>query len=87
MNVVVHTDLSKAAKSDDLNDTVDYVVVFDIVRREMSIRSKLIEHVAKRILDELRKAYPHVREFVVHVIKHRPPMNGDVDQVSVELHG
>jgi len=87
VHVAIHTDLRKSCSTDELSDTVDYVAVQDIVREEMLIRSKLIEHVAARILSRLRTTFPFVKEFVVHVIKHRPPMNADVDRVSVELRG
>jgi dihydroneopterin aldolase len=36
--------------SDDLNDTVDYVLLNKIVVEEMEIRSHLLEHVAQRII-------------------------------------
>ena len=43
VDVSVETDFTDAVKSDDLNDTVNYVQVCEIVKREMAIRSKLIE--------------------------------------------
>lgn len=74
-----------AEVSDELRDTVDYCVVFETVKREMAVRSKLIEHVAKRIVVELRKDYPTVEKFEVKVTKINPPMNGDVREVSYEI--
>jgi dihydroneopterin aldolase len=41
------TDLRKSCLSDDLNDTVDYVLLNKIVVEEMEIRSHLLEHVAQ----------------------------------------
>ena len=55
----------------------------DIVRKEMAIRSKLIEHVAKRIYDRVIRAFPKLIETKVKVTKLLPPMNGPVDKVSV----
>ena len=49
VNVQLKGDFSAAAKSDNLNETADYVLVYKIVKEEMAIRSKLIEHVAERI--------------------------------------
>lgn len=77
----------QAEISDELSDTVDYCVVFETVKREMAIRSKLIEHVAKRIADGLRNDYPAVDKFEVKVTKINPPMNGDVREVSYEISG
>jgi 7,8-dihydroneopterin aldolase/epimerase/oxygenase len=87
VDVRIETDFSRAAENDDLNDTVDYCVVYDAVKSEMAIRSKLIEHAAKRIVDSLRKKYPPVKLFSVSVTKINPPMNGVVDSVTVVWEG
>ncbi|HEU4718679.1 MAG TPA: dihydroneopterin aldolase [Bacteroidia bacterium] len=87
VDVSIETDFSKAAESDDLSETVDYCTVNEIVRTEMTLPSKLIEHVAKRIADHLRKKFPAVKLFRVTVTKINPPMNGAVDSVSVVVEG
>ena len=38
INVEVKTNLDKSAKTDNLNDTVDYVAIYTIVFEEMKIR-------------------------------------------------
>jgi len=45
--------LDTSAESDELCDTVDYVHLNKIVKEEMAVASKLLEHVAKRILDRI----------------------------------
>jgi dihydroneopterin aldolase len=87
VNVRIDADFTPSVKSDELDDTVDYCVVFELVKQEMAIRSKLIEHVAHRIVTQLRNRYPAVNSFEVEVIKIVPPMNGPVDQVSVLVQG
>jgi dihydroneopterin aldolase len=87
VNVSIDTDFSKASMTDELHDTVDYCVVFECVKKEMAIRSKLIEHVAQRIVNALRSVYPQVKTFSVEVVKLVPPMNGAVDNVSVIVEG
>jgi hypothetical protein len=42
--------LRKSSQTDELADTVDYVHLNKIVVEEMAIRSKLLEHVAQRII-------------------------------------
>lgn len=85
VDVKVDTDFSHAEETDELRDTVDYCVIFDEVKAQMAIRSKLIEHVARRIGTKLRAHYPNVNSFMVRVTKINPPMNGPVDTVSVEI--
>ncbi|ADY29143.1 MULTISPECIES: dihydroneopterin aldolase [Cellulophaga] len=85
VNVSVNADLSKASISDDLVDTVDYVHINHIVKEEMAIRSKLLEHVAKRIIDRIFLELPIVTESEVTVSKLNPPIGGDVEMVSITL--
>ena len=85
VHVEVETDLSLSSKTDNLEDTVDYVAISLIVQEEMAIRSKLIEHVAQRILDRLLLELPTVKESKVVVVKHKAPIQGDVQRVSVEM--
>lgn len=85
VDVELETDLDKAAATDNLNDTVDYGVITSIVLREMKIRSKLIESVGGRIINQIKSTFPQCRSVMVRVIKLKPPVNGNVERVSVEL--
>jgi 7,8-dihydroneopterin aldolase/epimerase/oxygenase len=78
VDVIITGEFSKAMLSDDLNDTVDYAMVHEIVRTQMSIRSKLIEHVAGRILENLHQVIKGPRTVRVEVTKLNPPVNGQV---------
>ena len=83
VDVNIETDFEKAALTDDLNETVNYAIVSDIVKEQMAIRSKLIEHVAKRIFDSLLKKLSRIKKVQVKVAKLNPPVKGGVDKVSV----
>lgn len=83
VDVEIETDFSEAAKTDDLSKTIDYVVVYNIVKAQMAIRSKLIEQVGQRIVDELKKELKGLKKIEVKVTKINPPMNGDVDKVAI----
>ena len=85
VDVVMKTDFSLAAQTDDLTKTIDYVVVYEIVKRQMAIRSKLIEQVGQRIVDELKGAFQSIQELEVKVTKLNPPMNGNVERVSIVI--
>lgn len=82
VDVVIDTDFSEASITDDLSKTVDYVVVNKIVEEEMAIRSKLIEHVGKRIIDRI-KLLENINSVTVKVTKISPPINGDVNNVAI----
>ncbi len=85
VNVAMVVDFNEAAITDDLNLTIDYCTIFNICKVEMAIRSKLIEHVAKRIFDNIKNAFPQLIHTKVTVVKLLPPMNGPVDRVSVVI--
>lgn len=85
VDLEVSTDLSKPAVSDQLSETVDYVHLNNIIKEEMTVRSNLLEHVAKRIIDRILTEIPEVSEVEVEVSKINPPIGGDVESVSVKL--
>ena len=85
VNLSVKADLQNAAATDELSDTVDYVMLQKIVREEMAVRAKLLEHVAKRIIDAILLKIETVSEVKVTVAKRNPPIGGDVAEVSVTM--
>lgn len=85
VDVEVKADLTKSSISDDLVDTVDYVHLNAIVKNEMAIRSKLLEEVARRILDRILDELQMVRRATVKVAKINPPIGGNVEEVVIEL--
>ena len=85
VDVTVKADLRKSAKSDDLEDTVDYVHLNHVVKEEMAIRSKLLEEVAQRILERLFKELKMIQKATVSVAKINPPIGGNVEEVVIIL--
>lgn len=85
VDVYLRVDFAEAAKSDDLDFTVNYEQVYAIVKGEMETRSKLIEHVGKRILDSIKTDIPYLTNVKVRISKLNPPLNGDLTRVYVEL--
>ena len=81
----IKTDLRKSSQTDDLKDTVDYVLLNRIVEEEMAIRSKLLEHVASRIITRIFKEIPAVSRILLGVSKLNPPIGGDVEAVTIEM--
>ncbi len=86
VNVSVWADLGTPSQTDKLSDTVDYVMLNRIVKEEMAVRAALLEVVTDRICQRILKEEPRVEEVSVSVSKLAPPINGDVERVSVALH-
>jgi len=85
VDLEIKTDLRKSSMTDDLNDTVDYVLLNKIVVEEMAIRSKLLEHIGHRIVTKIFSEIPSVSRIVLAVSKLNPPIGGDVEAVTIEL--
>ena len=83
INLTVHADLSMSCKSDELKDTVDYVALLDLVKKQMKTRSNLLENVADRVVNKIISQFPSVKRAVVKIAKLNPPINGDVDGVVI----
>lgn len=83
VDLSVKGDLSNSAKTDSLNDTIDYVHLNRIVKQEMAIRSKLLETVAERILTRIFEEIILVQKATVDVSKINPPIGGNVAMVTV----
>ncbi|HLF50984.1 dihydroneopterin aldolase [Flavobacterium sp.] len=85
VDLEIKTDLRKSCVSDDLKDTVDYVLLNKIVVEEMEIRSHLLEHVGHRIITRVFKEIPSVSRILLGVSKLNPPIGGDVEAVTIEM--
>ena len=86
VNVWVTADTSEVEKTDELNDTVDYAKIIAIVKEQMAIRSDMIEHPAKRIVDAILPLNK-VQKVKVEVEKIQPSINASFDKISVTIKG
>jgi len=85
VDILVETDTAKAQLSDKLHDTVNYQVIYNLIKEEMKIKSKLLEHVAERIINSIHSNFPEITRIRVKVSKMNPPLGGKIERVSVTL--
>ena len=83
IDLAVTANLTRASNTDNLADTVDYVHLHSIVKEEMDIPSKLLEHVGSRIIERIFDELKQVAEVRVAIGKINPPIGGDVALVKV----
>lgn len=74
-----------ATQTDQLTDTLNYEEVYSAVNDEMKKNSKLIEHVAQRIVERLKRDFPIINHITILLTKHNPPLGGEVKKVSIRL--
>lgn len=79
VGVVLHMDdaqVQGALFADRLQDTVNYADVFELLRREMSVPSALLENVAARMARSILRAFSLVRQVEISLTKVCPPISG-----------
>ncbi len=85
INAELQADLEKAAQTDHLADTINYAEVNEIIHQEMAVPSQLLEHVIGRMISKIETQFPQVTKIKIKLTKTRPPMQGEMDGVSVEI--
>lgn len=84
IDVKIETDFRNAMETDDLNGTISYADVYEIIKQEMAIPSKLLEHVGGRIVKALRSHY-NINKVYIRILKENPPMGGDLMGAGIEI--
>ncbi len=85
VNLVLDYDFSSAMKTDNLEGTLNYAEVYQKVREEMAVPSKLLEHVAGRIAHRLFSDFPEIQKLQLSITKVNPPTGADSDGAGVEV--
>ncbi|MCD8292992.1 MAG: dihydroneopterin aldolase [Prevotellaceae bacterium] len=77
---------ARAVYTDNVADTVNYADVYEAVKAEMAVPSKLLEYVAGRIVKRLFLEFPSINCIELKLSKRNPPMGADMEAAGVELH-
>ncbi len=85
VDIYFETDTEQAEESDNLADTVNYAAIYEIIKREMEVKSNLLEHIGKRIIKAIHKEFLQIESIELKISKMNPPVGGKVDNVSVIL--
>lgn len=71
--------------SDDIEDTVNYEELYNIVDQCMKETEKLLETVVYKILERIKIKYPHALHTKVTLQKIRPQLGGKVDRAVITM--
>ncbi|MCS6794641.1 MAG: dihydroneopterin aldolase [Raineya sp.] len=85
VDVHIEADVSKAVYSDKLSDTLNYEAVYQIVAEEMQKPTRLLEHIAQRIIDSILEHFQAAQKVGVAVSKFNPPVGGVCRKAKVFL--
>lgn len=78
--------LERAMESDEVADTLNYAALYELVKQEMQQPSKLLEHVAGRIVAAITRVFPQTTSVDLTLTKLNPPMGADCEGAGVEVH-
>lgn len=79
-------DISKAMASDEVNDTLNYAEVYQVIAQTMKEPCCLIERVCGKIGERLFEKFPSIESIDLKVTKVNPPMGADCKGAGVEVH-
>lgn len=79
-------DITKPSESDNLEDALNYQLIFNIVKEEIFHSSNLLEHIAGRIVKRVRADFPYVLSGQVSIAKLNPPLGGQVGASKVTMY-
>ena len=85
VNVRVAYPLRQAMQTDNVDDTLNYAELFEIINKEMQTPSSLLEHVAGRIGESIFRHFVQVSSVWLTIAKKNPPMGADSDGAAVEV--
>lgn len=86
IDLKLKANLCKAIQTDQVEDTISYADVYKVLKEEMCIPSKLLEHICGRLIQRLFKEFPEIEEIEIKLAKRNPPMGADIDSAGIEMY-
>lgn len=77
------TSTQQSSESDNIDSTVSYARLFEIIREEMALPRKLLETVASSIIKRIKTEYPYISAASCKISKIIPPISGFTGRASV----
>lgn len=69
-----------------VNDTVNYAVVYEIIRKRMGIPTPLLETIAMEIGNEIHGQFSGLKSITISINKMHPPIEGMQGSALVSWH-
>ncbi len=85
VTLTVHCPMAQAMEHDDLQGTINYAELYALVEREMAQPSRLLEHVAHRIITAVQAQFPTVTAGRLSIGKLHPPFKSQLAAVTVAV--
>ena len=83
ISVSFNYDFTQAAIDDNLDETINYVEVYNICKNELGKKYKLIESIAYRIAHAIKNKYENIDNIEVKISKPQVQIQGKLENVEV----
>lgn len=87
VDLTIETNTGKAETSDELADTIDYTELYQIVKGEMGKPARIMEHLARRIINSVKERMKNIDKVTVKLSKINPPAGGKMGRFSIIITG
>jgi len=67
----------------DINHTINYETVYELVKQEMGKPSPLLETLVTRITEILHSFFPGIKKITISICKLHPPIEGFIGKAGV----
>ena len=85
VDAILYYDITEAAMHDDLNKTVNYQVVYGLVKEIMEQPANILEHLCYKITSRIKQHYPAITKTEITVYKLNPSIGGKTNWVAVTM--
>ena len=85
VDIIVETEFLDSAFKDDLSGTINYEVLYSIVKAEMAKPSKLLETVGYAIAQQTLGTFSEAKTVEVRISKFNPPIGGVCKKATVTV--
>ena len=85
IDLKLDTDFSESMETDELNGTISYADVYDVIKKEMDIPSNLLEHVGGRIIKALFGKFNNIYKVYLRIMKENPPIGAELEGAGIEI--
>ena len=85
LHVKIEVSNCESLESDEISDTISYADVYNVLKEQMAIKAKLLEHVGWRIIRSLKEKYANITNIELKITKLSPPIEGVVGNATILL--
>lgn len=85
VNLHVQGDFSQAALTDQLEHTLNYAALVQLVQKSLQQPCSLLEHAATRVAQDIFQQFSIAQQVDIELSKINPPLHADIKAASVHL--